>query len=296
MIIFHDARCTEYSTPGHPERPQRIHSTVPLLRKRHPDWHWPFPVAATRQALLRAHSPEHVQRVQNEGHEFDADTPAYPNIYEHALSSAGAAIAAARSALEGTSAFSLMRPPGHHARRDRAMGFCYFGNIAVAALDALDQGAERVAIWDFDAHHGNGTEDIVANHPGIVFASVHQSPAYPGTGLQSFGNVYNFPVPPYARRTDHMSSVERALDQLMAGKPDLILVSAGFDAFRADPITQMTLEPEDFATFGNWLRKSKVPAAAILEGGYSDELPELIDAFLTGWVGEDGGEEVNSEQ
>src|SRR5204863_3290698 len=101
MIIFHDARCAEYSTPGHPERPQRILSTAPLLRERHPDWHWHFPIAATRQALLRAHSAEHIQRIQQEGHEFDADTPAYPNIYEHAVSSAGAAIAAARSALEG---------------------------------------------------------------------------------------------------------------------------------------------------------------------------------------------------
>ena len=288
MIIFHDARCVEYSTPGHPERPQRILSTAPVLRKRHPSWHWHFPVAATRQALLRAHSPEHVHKVEQARHEFDADTPAYPNIYEHALGSAGAAIAAARSALEGTPAFSLMRPPGHHATRDRAMGFCYFGNTAVAALDALEQGAERVAIWDFDAHHGNGTEELVANHSRVAFASVHQSPAYPGTGLNSFGNIHNFPIPPYARRSDHVESVERALDQLMADKPDLILVSAGFDAFRGDPITQMTLEHEDFATFGKWLRQSRIKAAAILEGGYSEELPELVDAFLTSWAGENG--------
>ena len=108
-------------------------------------------------------------------------------------SRAGAAMAVAREALKGNPAFSLMRPPGHHAMGDRAMGFCYFSHIAIAALDALENGAERVAIWDFDAHHGNGTEDIVAGNPRIAFASIHQLPGYPGTGTRSFGNVHNFP-------------------------------------------------------------------------------------------------------
>ncbi|HJT82062.1 MAG TPA: histone deacetylase [Chthoniobacterales bacterium] len=286
MIIYHDPRCTEYSAPGHPERPKRILSTAPLLRKRHPDWHWPFPAAADTATLKLAHSPDHIVAIEQNVHEFDADTPAYPNIYQYAVSSAGAAIAAARSGLEGKIAFSLMRPPGHHATRDRAMGFCYFSNIAVAALDALRRGADRVGIWDFDAHHGNGTEDIVANNERIAFASVHQSPAYPGTGLTSFANIHNFPLRPYIKRSEHVAATQRALDELLAEKPDLILVSAGFDAFRGDPITQMTLEPEDFATFGKWLRQCKVPTAAVLEGGYSDELPELIDAFLTAWSGE----------
>src|SRR5204863_3911192 len=132
----------------------------------------------------------------------------------YAVQSAGAAIAAARAAFDGKPAFSLMRPPGHHAARNRAMGFCYFGNVALAALDALDRGAERVGIWDFDAHHGNGTEDIVANHPGITFTSVHQFPASPVTRTESFSNVYTFPVRPYVRRTDHIVTVERSLQQL----------------------------------------------------------------------------------
>lgn len=163
------------------------------------------------------------------------------------------------------------------------MGFCYFSNIAIAALDALENGAERVAIWDFDAHHGNGTEDIVANNPRIAFASIHQFPGYPGTGTDSFANVHNFPVAPLTPRATHVAEVRRALDELIAFKPDLLLVSAGFDAYAGDPITEMSLATEDFATFGSWLRETDIPSGAILEGGYSDELPELIDRFLSGW-------------
>jgi len=169
--------------------------------------------------------------------------------------------------------------------RNQAMGFCYFSNIAVAALAALENGAQRVAIWDFDAHHGNGTEDIVANNNRIRFASIHQFPAYPGTGGKSFANIDNYPIAPLTARTEHVAVCKRALDELVAFKPDLILVSAGFDAYARDPLVQMTLEQEDFATFGDWLREIGIPAAAILEGGYSDDLPELIDALLTSWAG-----------
>ena len=283
MIIFHDPHCTEYSAPGHPERPARIERSVPLLQERHRDWEWRNPEPATEAALLRGHSRAHLERVRAAASAFDTDTPAYPGIYEHALRGGGAAIEVAREALQKNRAFSLMRPPGHHATRDRAMGFCYFSNIAIAALDALENGAERVAIWDFDAHHGNGTEDIVTNNPRIVFASIHQFPGYPGTGTRSFGNIHNFPVAPMTPRATHVAEVRRALDELVAFKPDLLLVSAGFDAYAGDPITEMSLAPEDFATFGNWLHETNIPAGAILEGGYSDELPELIDRFLSGW-------------
>jgi acetoin utilization deacetylase AcuC-like enzyme len=283
MIIFHDQRCLEYFSPGHPERPERIAHTAQLLRDRHPDWKRREPTAANDITLLRAHSPEHLARIKNARHDFDADTPAYPKIYDHAVRSANAAMDAAQSALRGERAFSLMRPPGHHATRDRAMGFCYLSNVAIAALHALKNGAERVAIWDFDAHHGNGTEAIVAHNPQIVFASIHQFPAYPGTGAKSFANIDNYPVAPYAPRNDHLNVARRALEKLMPFKPDLILVSAGFDAYVRDPLVQMTLEQEDFAALGESLRKIDIPAAAILEGGYSDDLPELIDAFLTSW-------------
>ena len=284
MIMFYDPRCVEYSGPGHPERPDRIRKTVPLLKDRHPQWEWREPRLADEAAVLRAHSPEHLARIRGRRLDFDGDTPAYPGIFEHATRAAGAAVDVAREAMLGRCAFSLMRPPGHHAMGDRAMGFCYFSNIAIAALDALANGAERVAIWDFDAHHGNGTEDIVANNTRVAFASIHQFPGYPGTGARSFGNIHNFPVAPFTQRWGHVADVRRALDQLVAFKPDLLLVSAGYDAYAGDPITQMTLEAEDFATFGGWLRETNIPAGAILEGGYSDELPELIDAFLSGWI------------
>jgi acetoin utilization deacetylase AcuC-like enzyme len=285
MIIFHDASCLQYSASGHPERPARIARSAPLLKERHPDWEWRTPEPASEAALLRAHSRDHLERIRNATRDFDVDTPAYPKIYEHALRSAGAAIEAAHAALGGERGFSLMRPPGHHATRDRAMGFCYFNNIAIAALDALENAAQRVAIWDFDAHHGNGTEAIVAHNSRIAFASIHQFPAYPGTGTRSFANVENYLVAPGTPRNHHVDMAKRALKKLIAFKPDLLLVSGGFDACARDPLVQMTLEREDFAAFGEWLCKLEVPVAAILEGGYSDELPELIDAFLSAWNG-----------
>jgi acetoin utilization deacetylase AcuC-like enzyme len=310
MTIFYDARCREYSSPGHPERPERIARTAPVLNDRHSDWEWRKATAATDAQLLRAHSRKHIECVANALEHFDLDTPLYPNIEVHARRSTGAAIDATRSALRGETAFSLMRPPGHHATRDRAMGFCYFSNIAVAALDALtvagiadagltgssafvettaDQSppatanVQRIAIWDFDGHHGNGTEAVVAHNERIRFASIHQFPAYPGTGAKSFANIDNYPIAPYTPREAILEIARRSFDKLIAFEPDLLLVSAGFDAYARDPLLQLTLEHEDFATFGEWLSDLEISVAVVLEGGYSNELPELIDAFLTSW-------------
>ena len=283
MTIFYDPTCLEYSKPGHPERPERIARIAPVLKDRHPDWEWRSPRTATDDELLRAHSHQHIERITNARGDFDLDTPFYPNIEMYARQSAGGAIEAARAALRGESALSLIRPPGHHATRDRAMGFCYFSNVAIAAPDALETGAERVAIWDFDGHHGNGTEAIVMHNPRIRFASIHQFPAYPGTGAKSFANIDNYPVAPFTPRKQHVEVAKPALEKLIAFKPDLLLVSAGFDAYVGDPLLQLTLEREDFAKFGEWLRETDIPVAVVLEGGYSDDLPELIDAFLTAW-------------
>jgi acetoin utilization deacetylase AcuC-like enzyme len=285
MIIFHDPRCLEYSGPGHPERPERIARTVPLLRGRHADWEWREPLAATDDQLLRAHSRQHINSLTNAPGDFDRDTPFYPDIAVHARRSAGAAVEAARAAMQSRRGVSLMRPPGHHATCNRAMGFCYFSNVAIAALDALENAAKRVAIWDFDGHHGNGTEAIVVENERIRFASIHQSPAYPGTGTKSFENIENYPIGPLTPRAEIVDVAHRSLDRLVGFEPDLLLVSAGFDAYARDPLLQLTLEPEDFATFGEWLHQIDVPVAAILEGGYSNDLPHLIDAFLSAWNG-----------
>jgi acetoin utilization deacetylase AcuC-like enzyme len=284
MLIIHDPQCADYGSSMRPEQPARISLSSAHLHAAHPDWTWRVPTSATDETLRLAHTSAHLKRLLHPA-DFDADTPFFPGIGDHARRAVGAACAAADAAMAGAKAFSLMRPPGHHATADQAMGFCYLNQIAIAALQAQRRGAARVAIWDFDAHHGNGTEAILHGRPGLLFTSVHQSPGYPGTGTASFANCRNWPVPPNTPRTSHMAALAESWQALLGFKPDLILVSAGFDAYAADPITSMTLEAEDFATLGLWLREAGRPAAAILEGGYSSDLPELIDAFLTAWEG-----------
>ncbi len=150
-------------------------------------------------SLLRAHPRSHLDRLKEE-RAFDADTAFHDGIFEIARLGTSSTHAAMASALSGEKAFSLMRPPGHHAEQTRAMGFCYLNHIAIAALEALETGIEKVAVWDFDAHHGNGTEAILEGLAGALYVSVHQHPCYPGTGTISRGNALNFPVSPELRQ------------------------------------------------------------------------------------------------
>lgn len=282
MILFHDPSCAEYGSHLRPEQPSRVQHSAARLRTQHPDWIWRQPQAIDESVLLTAHTPALLKRLQH-GPDFDEDTPFFPDIYAHARCAVGAALDAAHAALVGERAFALMRPPGHHCTRNQAMGFCYLNQIAVAALNAQGGGGVRVAVWDFDAHHGNGTEDILEGRPGVFFSSVHQFPGYPGTGTRSTVNCRNFPVAPHAPRELHLGELARSWEAVLNFKPDLVLVSAGFDAYADDPLTEMSLDGSDFAELGRWLRQSNLPTAAVLEGGYSADLPKLIDAFLSAW-------------
>jgi acetoin utilization deacetylase AcuC-like enzyme len=286
MRIITDERCTGYSRPGHPERPERIITTWERLRsQKELPITWSKPGPADDAAILRAHTAELLARL-SQGEDFDDDTPSFPGLADYARASVGAALDALRAARAGDTVFSLMRPPGHHATRNRAMGFCYLNNTAIAALEALATGAKRVGVFDFDVHHGNGTEAILLNKPGAAFISIHQFPCYPGTGTRNVGNnCYNYPVLPQTVRGEYRQVLDSALEHLEAFKPTLVAVSAGFDAYARDPLAQGSLEVEDFYWLGQSLRNLGVPLFSLLEGGYSAELPELILAYLKGLEG-----------
>ena len=281
--LITDERCAGYSRYAHPERPARITATVERLKSQTGlPLEWIAPTTATDEQILRAHAPELLARLKIP-HDFDADTPFFENISDRARASAAAAIDASKIARAGENVFSLMRPPGHHATREKSMGFCYLNNIAIAAIDALATGTKRAAVFDFDVHHGNGTEDILLNLEGTAIFSVHQFPAYPGTGEKNAGNnCFNYPVAPSAPRETYRATLARALGDLKNFSPDLIAVSAGFDAYVRDPLADGTLLAEDFQWLGGELRALKIPFFSLLEGGYSRDLPDLILAYLKG--------------
>ncbi len=285
MIIVTDSRCTAYQQFGHPERPQRISLTVDRLKAQTDlDLAWAEPAPVTEAHLERAHSGRHLERLRMPS-DFDTDTAAHPDIRAHAERSAGGALHALRMAFESKPAFSLLRPPGHHATADRAMGFCYLNSVAIAVLEARAMGVGRVAVFDFDVHHGNGTEEILLDQDQCAFFSVHQFPAYPGTGSDSYGNAHNYPVPPGAPREEYREALSAALADLKRFQPDLVAVSAGFDAYCGDPLSDAALQEEDFGWLGRSIRELGVPAFSVLEGGYSRDLPNLIFAYLRGLDG-----------
>jgi acetoin utilization deacetylase AcuC-like enzyme len=290
MTILYDPACCEYEKEGHPEAAFRVRETFAYFQKQHGDqWHWLKPSldVITEADLELAHDKSYLEDLKQIRKDFDEETPFYPDVFHHAMRAGSAAVEMMRMAKQGESVFSLMRPPGHHATRDQAMGFCYLNSVAIAALKALQENAkERVAIWDFDAHHGNGTEAIVLGNSQIRYVSVHQSLCYPGTGLVSQENCFNYPIEPYISAQEHVETLRQSWNKILDFSPTLVLVSAGFDAYLHDPLTQLSLEKENFAELGSWLHKASFPIGALLEGGYSRDLPYLIDAFLVGWNGE----------
>jgi acetoin utilization deacetylase AcuC-like enzyme len=290
MVILYSPRCLDYAAAGHPENPERVRSAVTQLQKG--SHTWVVPVPCTDEDILNVHTREHIEAVRS-GSFDDADTPFFPDIFEIAKLSAGAAILAAEHALAGHPAFSLMRPPGHHAERNRVMGFCYFNNIAIAVAKTLASHPkiQRVAILDFDCHHGNGTEDIFRGNEQVLFVSMHQSPCYPGTGLMSGANCINYPLAPGTGPEKFLETLDEAINRIRDFNPDLLAVSAGFDAYKNDPITQMGLEIETFHEIGSRIADFTQPAPptrplpcfAVLEGGYSHDFAKCVAAFVTGW-------------
>ena len=275
---------------GHPECPQRLDAISDQLRASGLDMalvHHDAPLAALDQ-LERAHSAQYVlqlrdflEQVQANGEprHLDPDTVACAHTWRAALRSAGAAVAATEAVYRGevANAFCAVRPPGHHATRDQAMGFCFFNNVAVAARHALDVlGLKRVAIVDFDVHHGNGTEDIIAGDERVLMASFFQHPLYPGSGAVPRGtNMVNVPIPPYTRGMEVREIIDAMwMPRLEEFRPEMIFVSAGFDAHREDELGQLGLVESDYAWITSKLkdlaaRHSQGRIVSCLEGGYA---------------------------
>lgn len=280
-IVWHPA-CRHHSAyAGHPERPERIEAVLEALRA--PDLAplvtWLEATPATREVLERVHPPRYLDVLQGlagrGGGMLDPDTIMGPRSWDAALAAAGVAVAAVERALaQPGTAFAAVRPPGHHALAERAMGFCFLNNVVIAARQAQHLGAERVLIVDWDVHHGNGTQALVESDPSIRFISMHQYPWYPGTGAateRGVGNVFNVPRPPGLPRDTYVHDLLAAVDRALAGwRPDVVLVSAGFDSLAGDPLGGFTLEPDDMARLTTAVRERAAPAPVmgVLEGGY----------------------------
>jgi acetoin utilization deacetylase AcuC-like enzyme len=298
LTLFTSSRCADHLTPpGHPERVERydvMQVVASEFRRRGGDVRQPR--AATDDEILRVHARDHLARIAataGRAVAIDADTFTSPDSYEVARLAAGAAVTAVDHVLDGgprTRAMALMRPPGHHAERDRAMGFCFFNNIAIGAAHARARGLSRVAIVDFDVHHGNGTQWSFYGDPSVLFMSSHQFPYYPGTGAADeigtgAGTGFTVNLPLAAGATD--ADYERVYDAiawpiLRAFKPELILVSAGFDAYKDDPLAAMRVEAGCFGRLTTAIAAIADECCAgrlvaITEGGY--DLKGLADSL-----------------
>jgi acetoin utilization deacetylase AcuC-like enzyme len=278
IVLSHPAFAQLHPTPSHPESQERL---AVLLDVFEFDEIEPAPV----EAILRCHTKEYVDRVRAavEPTWLDGDTFASETSFEAALLAAGAAIAAAEQG-----GFALARPPGHHALPDRAMGFCLFNNVAIASRNAQAQlGLERIAILDWDVHHGNGTEAIFWDDPTVLYVSLHEWPFYPGTGGPGDGNetTVNVPMAALSGQAEYERAFAEVVEPAIRGfEPDLLLVSAGFDAHEADPLADMRLGGGAFTWMAERAATLAPRVGAVLEGGYNLEtLPRLVGAALTGF-------------
>ena len=283
-VYTHPACIAHDPGAGHPERPERLGTVIQTLRDDMPAVDWQEAPAATRGQLLRVHSEALLHAVLDSGAtesvRLDPDTMLSPASPEAALRAAGAGIAAVDAVMAGEVpvAFCAVRPPGHHATGGEAMGFCLFTNVAVAAAHALERhGLTRVAVIDFDVHHGNGTQAIFAEEPRVMYLSSHQDALFPGTGARAdrgVGNLVNVPLPAgTGSRAFRETWSERLLPELDGFRPQLLLISAGFDAHWRDPLAQFQLDGDDFAWLTAELRAIALRHAAgrmvsTLEGGY----------------------------
>jgi acetoin utilization deacetylase AcuC-like enzyme len=292
LVTHHDCLAHQ-AGPSHPERPERLHAILQAVQQ--PAWSARLtfheaPLVTTEQ-LERVHPPEYIDRVREacaRGFaQLDPDTAVVEASWHAALRAAGGAVLAARLALQAEgSAFAAVRPPGHHAEYDRAMGFCLFSNAVIAAREALTQaGARQVLIVDWDVHHGNGTQHLVERDPAIRYVSLHQWPYYPGTGAaqeKGAGNIFNVPMAPHQEPEVYVAGLTEALEEALDDwTPSLVIVSAGFDAMAGDPLAGFTLRPRDYADITARLRRTGAPIAGVLEGGYGLEtLTAGVCAFL----------------
>jgi len=281
-VVWHPACRLHQAGAGHPERPERLAAVLEALRAPTlaAEVEWVEATPAPREALERVHQPRYLDALEalaaQGGGALDPDTVLGPRSWEAAIASAGVALTAVERGImrEGGTAFGVTRPPGHHALADRAMGFCFLNNVALAARHAQHLGRRRVLIVDWDVHHGNGTQAIVERDATVRFVSMHQYPWYPGTGAadeRGVGNIFNVPRPPGLPRATYVHDLLAAVAAALDGwRPDVVLVSAGFDSLAGDPLGGFTLEPEDLAQCATELRRRVAPApvVAVLEGGY----------------------------
>jgi acetoin utilization deacetylase AcuC-like enzyme len=307
LILISTERFAEHMTPpGHPESPERAEvMDVVAAGWRERGGEVVAPREATREQLGRVHSADYLRRIAETNGvavALDPDTYTSPETYEVALLSAGAAVDGVERVLGGLHkrAMVLSRPPGHHAERDRAMGFCFFNNVAVAAAHARTMGATRIAIVDYDVHHGNGTQHIFDHDPNTLYVSAHQYPYYPGTGAASeigygpaLGRTVNVPLEVGATDDDYREVFERVIVPVLHQfEPDLLLISAGFDAHLRDPLAGMRVTTAGFVAMAAVLRTIAEEhcdgrLVAVVEGGYDlRALRESLEATVGVLAGE----------